>query len=182
MMLLFLALALVGPFALLTLAGRVSPGLRTDRRSRAKVGVSLLLLITASGHFFQADAMKEMLPPFVPFRLAIIYATGVFELLGAIGIWIPRVERLAGALLILMLIGVLPSNVYSALNHVPFGGHDAGPVYLLVRVPFQLLLIGWIYYATNQGSLRALRPAGRGVAPTPLLSPKKRNRPGRDRR
>ncbi|HEX2190158.1 MAG TPA: hypothetical protein VHG51_14720 [Longimicrobiaceae bacterium] len=167
MLLLFLTLALVGPYALLTLAERVFPSLKLERRTRAKVGVSALLLITASGHFLQADAMKEMLPPFVPGRLAIIYVTGVFELLGAIGIWIPRVEKLAGACLVLMLIGVLPSNVYSAFNHVPFGGHEAGPAYLLVRVPFQLLLIAWIYVATGQAWLRAHHPAGHGVAPTP---------------
>lgn len=169
MVLLLLTLALVGPYALLTLVGPLSPRLQTERRTRAKAGVTLLLLITASGHFFQGDAMKEMLPPFVPARLAIIYVTGVFELLGAAGIWIPRVEKLAGACLVLMLVGVFPSNVYSAFNHVPFGGHEAGPAYLLVRVPFQLLLIAWIHFATDLGWLRMRRPADRGVAPTPSV-------------
>lgn len=167
MTLLFLTLALVGPFLLLTLAGRVSPGLGVAPRTRARVGVSLLLLVTASGHFVQADAMKEMLPPFVPFRLEIVYVTGVLELLGGIGIWVPRFAKAAGACLILMLIGVLPSNVYSALNRVPFGGHDLGPVYLLVRVPFQLLLIGWIYFATDQRWLGALRRDARPARAEP---------------
>jgi hypothetical protein len=69
-----------------------------------------------------------------------------------------------------MLIGVLPSNVYAAFNYVPFGGHDHGPVYLLVRIPFQFLLIGWIYWATDQSWLgfllhrRSLRPTRKGLA------------------
>jgi uncharacterized membrane protein len=165
MTLLFLTLALIAPYAFLTLTGWLSSRVRLAPRTRAKVGVSVLLLITASGHFLQGEAMAEMLPSFVPFRLPIIYITGVFEFLGAIGIWIPALERLTGACLILMLIGVLPSNVYAALNYVPFGGHEIGPGYLLVRVPFQLLLIGWIYYATDQHWLRAFRTASSGAVP-----------------
>ena len=33
-------------------------------------------------------------------------------------------------------------------------GHGAGPAYLLVRIPFQLFLIGWIYWATEQNWFR----------------------------
>ena len=91
-----------------------------------------------------------MLPPAVPFRIQLIYFTGVLEFLGAVGVWIPGLTRLAGLLLILMLIGILPSNIYSAINRVDFGGHDAGPAYLLVRIPFQLFVIWWTYFATEQ--------------------------------
>jgi uncharacterized membrane protein len=49
-----------------------------------------------------------------------------------------------------MLLGLLPANIYSAFNQVDFGGHAAGPIYLLVRVPFQLFVIWWIYWSTGQ--------------------------------
>ena len=94
--------------------------------------------------------MAAMLPPSVPYRIELIYVTGVLELLGAIGVWIPRLMKLTGVCLILMLIAVLPANIYSAFNHVAFGGHESGPIYLLVRVPFQLLAIAWTYFATEQ--------------------------------
>ena len=45
-----------------------------------------------------------------------------------------------------LLLLVLPSNVYAAFQRIDFGGHGAGPAYLLVRVPLQLFLIGWIYW------------------------------------
>jgi hypothetical protein len=54
--------------------------------------------------------------------------------------------------LILMLIGFLPANIYSAMNHVDFGGHGEGPGYLLFRVPFQFFVVWWTYYATKQNS------------------------------
>jgi uncharacterized membrane protein len=94
--------------------------------------------------------MAAMVPPSIPYRIELIYLTGVFELLGAIVAWIPRLTRLTGFLLILMLIGLLPANIYSAINRVDFGGHGAGPAYLLVRVPFQLFVIWWTYFATEQ--------------------------------
>jgi uncharacterized membrane protein len=58
-----------------------------------------------------------------------------------------------------MLFGFLPVNVYSAIQRVPFGGHEVGPAYLLIRVPFQLLLIWWAAKATGV----LLRP-GRAAA------------------
>jgi uncharacterized membrane protein len=94
--------------------------------------------------------MAQMLPPFVPFRLELIYVTGILEWLGAVGLWIPRLITTTGVCLIVMLIGVLPANVYAAFNRVDFGGHDLGPAYLLVRVPFQFFVIWWIYKAAVQ--------------------------------
>lgn len=94
--------------------------------------------------------MAAMLPAFVPNRVAIIIVTGILELLAAIGVWIPRIKRITGLCIMLMLTGFLPANIYSAINRVDFGGHESGPVYLLVRIPFQIFVIWWAYYATEQ--------------------------------
>jgi uncharacterized membrane protein len=58
--------------------------------------------------------------------------------------------RPAGKCLILMLVCFLPANIYSAIYRIDFGGHGAGLAYLLVRIPFQLFLMWWIYWATEQ--------------------------------
>lgn len=89
MMLLALTLALVAPYPVLTVVGHLFPAARTEPATRARVGVTLLFLITGAGHFAQPEAMAAMLPPQVPLRVQIIYITGVLELLGAIGVWIP---------------------------------------------------------------------------------------------
>jgi uncharacterized membrane protein len=153
MQLVLLALLLTGPTLLLTLLGRRRPSLATPPALRARAGVSLLFAFTGFGHFLQTDAMAAMLPPAIPYRHELIYLSGVLELLGAVGVWLPPLTRLTGLCLIAMLVGVLPSNVYAAYAHVAFGGHETGPAYLLVRVPFQALVIWWVYLAT-------LRPVG----------------------
>ncbi len=147
MQLLFLLLVLITPGVLLTLAERWFPRISVPWTTKGRIGATLFFLVTSSGHFMQTEAMVEMLPPFVPFRTELIYFTGVLEVLGAVGLWLPRLDRLAGLGLMLMMVGLLPSNVYSAFNYVDFGGHEIGPAYLLVRVPFQLFLIWWIYKA-----------------------------------
>jgi uncharacterized membrane protein len=150
MTLVFLLLLLVTPYLILTLVGRR----RLASSKRARVGLSLFFLVAASQHFVNTEAMAAMIPPSIPYQIGLTYLTGVFELLGAIGVWIPGLVRLTGFLLILLLIGILPANIYSAFNRVDFGGHGAGPAYLLVRVPFQLFVIWWTYFATEQNWFR----------------------------
>lgn len=150
MTLLFLLLLLVVPYVLLTLAERWNVGLKIAPATRARIGLSFFFIFTAIGHFIKTEEMAAMLPAFVPNRVAIIIVTGILELLGAIGVWIPRLKRITGWCIMLMLIGFLPANIYSAINHIEFGGHGSGPAYLLVRIPFQLLVIAWAYYATEQ--------------------------------
>jgi uncharacterized membrane protein len=96
MTLLFLLLLLVVPYLLLTLAGRLIAVFRIAPSRRARVGLSLFFVFTALGHFIRPYEMSAMLPPFVPYRIEIVYLTGVLELLGAIGVWIPRLTKLAG--------------------------------------------------------------------------------------
>jgi uncharacterized membrane protein len=153
MQLLFLLLLLTGPFLVITLLSHMSPRFNLRLSTRARIGVSLFFLFTGIGHFIRTEPMAAMLPPSVPYRVGLIYLTGVFELLGAVGVWIPKLMKITGVCLILMMLAVLPANIYSAFNHVEFGGHEYGPIYLLVRAPFQLFVIAWIYVATEQRRL-----------------------------
>ena len=150
MQLLFLLLLLTGPFLVVSLLSYLSPRFNLRFSTRARIGLSLFFLFTGIGHFIRTEPMAAMLPPSVPYRVELIYLTGVFELLGAVGVWIPKLMRITGVCLILMMLAVLPANIYSAFNHVEFGGHEYGPLYLLVRLPFQLFVIAWIYVATEQ--------------------------------
>ena len=150
MQLLFLLLLLTGPFLVITLLSYLSPRFSLRLSTRARIGLSLFFLFTGIGHFIRTEPMAAMLPPSVAYRVELIYLTGVFELLGAVGVWIPKLMKITGVCLILMMLAVLPANIYSALNRVEFGGHEYGPIYLLVRVPFQLFVIAWTYIATEQ--------------------------------
>ena len=86
------------------------------------------------------------MPPWLPARIPLVYATGILELGAAFAALVPRIRSRVGWCLILMLIMFLPVNIYAAINRIGMGGHQWGPVYLLVRVPLQLVLLAWIWW------------------------------------
>lgn len=112
------------------------------------IGLVVLFLFTASGHFIETQAMADMLPPFVPARVPLVYLTGIFEILLAIGIALPATRRTAGLAAIATLVLFFSANVYAAFNRIEMGGHAWGPAYLLIRAPLQALLIAWTWWFT----------------------------------
>jgi uncharacterized membrane protein len=137
---------LAGPYAALLLVGRRPSRQPGAFRVAGCVGIALVFAFTAIGHFALTRQMSEMIPPVVKNREAIVMASGVIELLAAVAILIPRVRSIVGWGLIAMLLLFLPINAYAAVMRVPFGGHEWGPAYLLLRVPLQFVLIGWIWW------------------------------------
>jgi len=116
-----------------------------------RFGLALVFVITALGHFVKTDAMTEMLPPSIPGRRALILASGIFELLLAMLLLAWPKSRLLGLTIIGFLVAVFPANVYAAVRHIPFGGHSAGAIYLLIRAPVQLLFMLWTYWFVVRG-------------------------------
>jgi uncharacterized membrane protein len=128
--------------------------IKVEKGLRGRMSLAVLLIFTGTAHFYKTQEMAMMLPDYVPYKTEVIYITGVFELMGAVGILIQKFKTLAGACLILMFVGLLPANVYAAYKHVDFGGHAYGPKYLLFRIPLQLFFIWWTYRYTIQLSNR----------------------------
>lgn len=110
--------------------------------------MSVMLLFTASGHFFYTEGMAMMLPEFIPFRVVLVYETGIAEVLAAVGLHVPKWRTLTGWLLILLFIFILPANVYASLEQINYqtaSPDGYGPAYLWFRIPLQILFIAWIY-------------------------------------
>jgi uncharacterized membrane protein len=111
-----------------------------------RVAIAALFIFTALGHFAKASEMLEMLPVWVPSRRLVVVFSGIFELALAGAMLFPSSFRVAATASIVFLALVTPLNVYSAVHRVKFGGHGAGPTYLFVRIPLQIVLITWIWW------------------------------------
>lgn len=114
-----------------------------------KLALAATLLFTSLGHLIYTKGMVLMLPDFIPLKKEIIYVTGLLEVMGAFGLFIPSLSRLTGMLLIVFFILILPTNIYANMRHLNYETatfDGKGPGYLWFRIPFQLLLIGWTYY------------------------------------
>jgi uncharacterized membrane protein len=132
--------------AIARLAGYAGVKGLSSWKAAVRAGLAAMLLFTASAHFTpMRHDLARMVPPAVPYPMAIIYFTGVCEILGAIGLWVPRVRRLAGAALIVFLLAIFPANVHAARTGATIGGTPAMP--LALRIPMQGVLIGLIWWS-----------------------------------
>lgn len=115
---------------------------------RGRVGIALVFLVTGIVHFTRTAMLEQTMPAWVPVRTAIVHWSGVFELLAAALVLFPAYARPTGSTLCIFLLLVLPANIYAAVQRVGFSPGETGPDYLLIRVPLQFFLIGWIYWFT----------------------------------
>ncbi len=111
-----------------------------------RIAMGIMFVFAGASHFIVPEPMAEMVPPFFPRADRWVAATGVLEVLGGIGLLIPRTRRLAAWCLAVFLIAVFPANVYAAQNKVGVGGHVQGVGYLWFRAPMQLLFLVWVLF------------------------------------
>jgi uncharacterized membrane protein len=135
---------LTAPYVALCAWESVS-GKPVNRAVGAVMGLGAVFMFSGVGHFVRTGPMSEMLPPWVPVRVALIYLTGLLEIALALALLLPSLRRLAGWACIAVLVLFFPANIYAAINQVGMGGHLWGPVYLLIRGPLQIILIIWAY-------------------------------------
>ncbi len=98
-------------------------------------------------HLLRTDAMLPIMPAWVPWPRQVILATGACELLGAAGLALPPLRRLAGIMLALYAVCVFPANVHHALDHVAVGGLPSSWWYHGPRLLFQPVFVWWALWA-----------------------------------
>jgi uncharacterized membrane protein len=113
-----------------------------------RFGLALMLFFTASAHFTRMrDDLVRMTPAWVPRPKVMVLFTGVCEILGAIGILVPAVRRVAGIALVLLFIALFPANVHAARAGLTLRGKPVTPLWL--RAPMQLLIIALTWWSTQ---------------------------------
>lgn len=109
----------------------------------------LLFMMAGILHFLQTDLFVKIVPPYLPAPRLLVYASGIAEMAGGLGLLLPRLRRLAAAELVLLLIAVFPANVYMASGHVQVTKTPIPQWALWARLPLQAVLICWIWWAAK---------------------------------
>jgi uncharacterized membrane protein len=103
-----------------------------------------MFAFTAMSHF---TPMKKdliaMVPPALPRPDVLVFATGIAELAGAVGLLIPATSFWAAYGLIVLMVAMLPANISAARRGVLLRGRRATPLWL--RVPMQAFFIVWAW-------------------------------------
>ena len=106
-------------------------------------------------HFTNADFFIAIVPPWWPWPLFAVYASGGFEVLLAILIVWPKTRSLAGLGLIALTLAVTPANVHMWLHPEQFP--EVSEAALSIRLVVQVLLLALIWWSTRRPSTDALR-------------------------
>ena len=102
-------------------------------------------------HFVNPAFYLKIMPPYLPWHLALVYLSGFSEVALGLLLLVPRFERAAAWGLVALLVAVSPANLHMALHPERYA--EIPPLALWLRLPLQLALIAWAY--------RYTRPAGR---------------------
>lgn len=109
---------------------------------RAALGV--MFLFAASAHWGKRrQDLIRMVPPTLPRPDLLVTSTGVLEILGVIGLFLPITARAASICLALLLVALFPANIHAAHNNLTIGGRrvPSVPVRALIQVAFIATLI-----------------------------------------
>jgi uncharacterized membrane protein len=111
-----------------------------------------LYIIAGVMHFVVPELYVQIVPPFPPGRLALVYLSGIAEIAVGIGLLIPRTRRYAAWATIALLVAIFPANVYMATHGVVIegvpGGGDPSQLVRWGRLPLQGVLILWAFWYT----------------------------------
>jgi uncharacterized membrane protein len=94
--------------------------------------------VSGAVHLVHPQTFTPIVPKFMPAKRAVVYASGMAELLCAGGIW--RRRRWAGTAAAVLLVAVWPANVQMAVD-AQRGDSPMKKVAGWIRLPLQLPLI-----------------------------------------
>lgn len=94
-------------------------------------------------HFANPQPYIAMMPSYLPAPATLVAISGVAEMLGGVGVFLPATRVVAGWGLIALLLAVFPANLQVALHGWP--GVDLPQWVLWARLPLQPVFI-WLVY------------------------------------
>lgn len=99
-------------------------------------------------HFVSPRGYVKIMPGWLPAPKALVAISGLFEILGGVGLLIPATQRFAAWGLIALFVAVFPANVNMAINRIPLGKKPMPTWALWARLPLQAVFIAWAWLFT----------------------------------
>ena len=95
-------------------------------------------------HFTSPIWYVQIVPPYLPYKLELVYISGLFEILFGGMLLFKKTRFLAGWGLILLLIAVYPANIYLAQTNG--AAMNTTPLIAWGRLPVQFIFAGLAYW------------------------------------
>ncbi len=106
-----------------------------------------LYVAAGIGHFMFTRFYADIMPAYLPLHRDLVLISGAAEIAGGIGVMIRPTQRSAAWGIVLLLIAVMPANVWMVQHSERYPGV---PVWALwMRLPLQLPLLWWAWRYTR---------------------------------
>ena len=109
--------------------------------------LGIMFVALGINHFINPDFYVNIMPPYLPWHLEMVYLSGFFEAALGMLVMVPKYTRIAAWGLIAVVIAVFPANIHMAVNSHLYP--DINPMFLWIRLPLQGVFIAWPYWFTR---------------------------------
>jgi uncharacterized membrane protein len=108
---------------------------------------ALFYILAGCNHFLSTAVYYVIMPEWLPAPGFLIYFSGVLEIVFGFLLLLKKIRKLAAVLILLMLIAFIPVHIYM-IQKAPFmlGKIMITPLIAWLRLPFQLVFMGWAWY------------------------------------
>ena len=105
-----------------------------------RIALAAMFVLGASAHWGKRRAdLIRMVPTLLPRPDLLVTITGICEILGAVGLLIPRTAPVAALGLSLLLVVLFPANIRAAKEAITIAGRPATP--LPARTAIQIVFL-----------------------------------------
>ncbi|MEC4804180.1 MAG: DoxX family protein [Jaaginema sp. PMC 1079.18] len=114
-----------------------------------RVVLAVCMVVAGVLHFAKSAPFVKIVPDILPYPLALVWISGVVEILCGFALLMPPISRTTAWILIALFIAVFPANINMAVNQIELAGIPYNPWFHAIRLPFQAVLIAWAYWYTK---------------------------------
>ena len=101
-------------------------------------------------HFVNSAFFTRIVPDYLPWHAALVYVSGVCEIVLGVLVLLPASRGLAAWGIIALLLAVFPANINMLVHRIPMReGMPPNMLALWVRLPLQGVLIAWAWWYTR---------------------------------
>ena len=119
-------------------------------KSIAAITLGFMYIVVGIKHFTDPEIFVAITPPFIYFREAAVYFTGLIEIVGGALLLRSKYRKKGGALMIILLLLVFPANIYLVFSHEAQMVFQGTRMDALIRLPFQMPLIFIAYWHSKE--------------------------------
>tara|TARA_S200000501_G_scaffold351732_1_gene369889 strand:+ start:1148 stop:1612 length:465 start_codon:yes stop_codon:yes gene_type:complete len=123
-------------------------------KSIAAIILGLMYIAVGIKHFTSPEIFVAITPPFIYFKEAAVYITGLVEIIGGALLLIKKYRKKGAVLIIILLLLVFPANIYLVFSEEAQTLFQATRTDAVIRLPFQMPLICIAYWHSKESVSR----------------------------